>query len=66
MAERANYIPFLAELCDMLGLPRPDAATGSRGPDRFERGVVHNEADGSTSTRRGSSAALALPSSFPC
>jgi len=52
MAERANYIPFLSELCDALGLPRPDAATGSGGPYRFERGVTHNEADGSTSTRR--------------
>lgn len=52
MAERANYIPFLSELCDVLGLPRPDAATGSGGPYRFERGVTHNEADGSTSTRR--------------
>jgi len=52
MAEQANYIPFLSELCDMLGLPRPDAASGSGGLYRFERGVTHNEADGSTSTRR--------------
>ena len=52
MAERANYIPFLSELCDVLGLPRPDTATGSGGDYRFERGVTHHEADGSTSTRR--------------
>ena len=52
MAERANYIPFLSELCDILEVARPDAATGSGGPYRFERGVTHHEADGSTSTRR--------------
>ncbi len=52
MAERANYIPFLSELCDVLDVPRPDPATGSGGPYRFERGVTHHEADGSTSTRR--------------
>ncbi len=52
MAERANYAPFLSELCDVLGLPRPDPAHGSGGPYHFERGVTHNEADGSTSTRR--------------
>ena len=52
MAERANYIPFLVDLCDVLDVPRPDPATGSGGPYRFERGVTHHEADGSTSTRR--------------
>jgi len=52
MAERANYIPFLSELCDVLGLDRPDAATGSGGPYRFERGVNHQEDDGTTSKRR--------------
>ncbi len=52
MAERANYIPFLSELCDVLGLPRPDAATGSGGDYRFERGVIHHEDDGSASSRR--------------
>jgi len=52
MAERANYIPFLSELCDVLDVPRPDPATGSGGPYRFERGVTHHEADGSSSTRR--------------
>ncbi len=52
MAERANYIPFLCELCDVLDVPRPGVATGSGGPYRFERGVTHHEADGTTSTRR--------------
>ncbi len=51
-AERANYQLFLAELCDVLGVPRPEPATGSAGPYRFERGVTHYEADGSTSNRR--------------
>ncbi len=52
MAERANYIPFLSELCDVLGVDRPDAATGSGGSYRFERGVDHLEHDGSISRRR--------------
>ena len=54
MAERANRAPFLSELCDVLGLPRPDPASGSgSGSDyRFERGVTRQEDDGSTSSRR--------------
>ncbi len=52
MAERANYSAFLHELCDILGVPRPDAATGSGGAYRLERRVTHHEADSSTSTRR--------------
>ena len=39
-AERANYGLFLAELCDVLGVHRPHAASGSQGEYRFERGVV--------------------------
>ena len=42
MAERANYIPFLSELCDVLGVPRPEPATGNGVPYRFERGVTHH------------------------
>ena len=38
-AERANYGLFLPELCDVLGVERPHAATGSRGDYRFERPV---------------------------
>jgi hypothetical protein len=51
-AERANYALFLTELCDILRVPRPDAATGGSGPYRFERSVARHERDGSTSTRR--------------
>lgn len=52
MAERANAQPFLSELCDVLGVPRPDPATGSGGDYRFERTVTHHEADGSTTAGR--------------
>ena len=51
-AERANYQRFLDELCDLLGLPRPDPASGSGGAYRYERGVTRQEADGTTSHRR--------------
>ncbi len=52
MAERANAQPFLSELCDVLGVPRPDPAQGGTGPYRFERNVTHHEADGTTTTTR--------------
>ena len=52
MAERANYSPFLSELCELLDVDRPDAVTGSGGLYRFERGVGHHEHDGSISRRR--------------
>ena len=45
-AERANYVLFLAELCDLIGVSRPNPA----GPERayndyvFERAVRHIEA----------------------
>jgi hypothetical protein len=51
-AERANYTQFLAELCDVLGVHRPHAASGSQGDYRFERAVVRHENDGTTSNRR--------------
>src|SRR5437762_2637581 len=40
-SERANYALFLAELCDVLGVPRPEPATGDPDQDkyRFERPV---------------------------
>ena len=53
-AERANFQPFAGELCDLLGVPRPEPA----GPDDadnayvFERTVTFHHADGSTSTGR--------------
>jgi hypothetical protein len=52
LAERVNCQLFLSELCDVLGVPRPDPATGSAGAYRFERGVTHHEADGTTTARR--------------
>ena len=51
-AERANYALFLSELCDLLAVPRPDAAHGGMGDYRFERSVTRHEDDGSTSPRR--------------
>jgi len=48
-AERSNYQLFLAELCELLDVPRPDPAT----PDNtnnayvFERSVARQRADGS-------------------
>jgi hypothetical protein len=53
-AERANYQLFLSELCDLLAVPRPDPA----GPDDsqnayvFEKNVVFQHGDGSTSVGR--------------
>jgi len=52
MAERANYARFLDELCDVLGVSRPDPASGSGGPYRYERGVLHHDTDDSTTNRR--------------
>jgi hypothetical protein len=53
-AERANYQLFLSELCDVLGVPRPDPT----GPDDeqnayvFERAVTFQNGDGTTSAGR--------------
>jgi hypothetical protein len=51
-AERANKDMFLTEPCALLGLPQPQPAKGGRGDYRFERHVIHHEADGTTSTRK--------------
>lgn len=51
-AERANYARFLDDLCDVLGVSRPDPAAGPLGDYRYERGVTHREADGTATTRR--------------
>jgi hypothetical protein len=52
--ERANYALFLAELCDVLGVPRPDQAShdASTNAYAFERAVIFNEPDGSTARGR--------------
>ncbi len=53
-AERANYAMFLTELCDVLGVPRPDpAAADSAGNDYvFERSVRKTGPDGATAPGR--------------
>jgi len=53
-AERANYQLFLSELCDVLGVPRPEP---TRPEDEhnayvFERAVTFQNGDGTTSTGR--------------
>ena len=52
--ERANYALFLAELCDVLGVPRPDQAShdATTNAYAFERAVTFREPDGSTSSGR--------------
>ena len=53
-AERANYQLFLSELCDLLGVPRPDPTRPDDADNAyvFERGVTFNHPDGTTSTGR--------------
>jgi hypothetical protein len=51
-AERANYVAFLNELCPIINVPLPDAARGSGGNYRYERGVTHHTADGGPTQRR--------------
>jgi len=53
-AERANCQPFLSELCDLLGVPRPDPATAEEHENAyvFERRVVFHQGDGSSSDGR--------------
>jgi len=52
MAERANYSAFLHELCDVLDVPRPNAAIGSGGDYRLERAVKRHDDGGGTSSKR--------------
>jgi len=53
-AERANYQLFLSELCDVLGVPRPDPtqADDAQNAYVFERAVTFQNGDGTTSTGR--------------
>ena len=46
--ERANYALFLTELCDLIGVSRPDpaGATHERNDYVFERVVTHHRDDG--------------------
>ncbi len=53
-AELSNYQTFLAELCDVLGVPRPDPSVPEDAKNQyvFERAVHFHNGDGSTSTGR--------------
>ncbi|MEF2070649.1 class I SAM-dependent DNA methyltransferase [Consotaella aegiceratis] len=53
-AERANYQMFLSELCDLVGVARPDPAGAERGSNDyvFERAVTPRESEGSTAPKR--------------
>src|SRR5438067_777974 len=53
-AERANYQLFLSELCDQLGVLRPDPTQpdDERNAYVFERAVTFHNGDGSTSAGR--------------
>lgn len=50
-SERANYQLFLIELCDVLGLSRPEPAKGEAEHDEhvFERPIQFKNPDGTTS-----------------
>ena len=52
--ERANYAPFLSELCDALEVRRPDPASHDTELNAyvFERAVIFRESDGSTARGR--------------
>jgi hypothetical protein len=52
LAEQANYVSFLNELCGIIGVPLPDAARGSGGNYRYERGVTHHATEGGPTRRR--------------
>ena len=53
-AERANYQMFLSELCDVIGVPRPEPAGTERAHNDyvFERAVRRRESDDVASSRR--------------
>lgn len=53
-AERANYQGFLYELCDVLGVPRPEPAGADTAQNDyvFERAVRPRASDGGTAPKR--------------
>jgi len=53
-AERANYVSFLNELCDLLDVPKPDPTMKDDERDAYvyERGVTFHNPDGTTSAGR--------------
>ena len=54
VSERANYVLFLSELCDLLDVPRPDPAGADTGDNAyvFERAVTFHHR-GATKTTTG-------------
>jgi len=52
-AERANYQIFLAELCDVLGLPRPDPSVADEAANTyvFDKAVTFPLPDAKTTTK---------------
>jgi hypothetical protein len=52
-AERANYQIFLAELCDLLGLPRPDPSVAEEAANTyvFDKAVTFPLPDGRSTTK---------------
>jgi hypothetical protein len=53
-AERSNFQPFMQELCETLGVPRPNPATQNESDNDyvFERTVLFQHDDGSKTTGR--------------
>ncbi len=53
-AERSNFQSFMSELCDALGVPRPDPATENESENAyvFERNVRFQHDDGTQTTGR--------------
>lgn len=53
-AEHANYSLFLPDLCELLGVSRPEPITNNPAQDAyvFERGVAFDDGAGKTSTSR--------------
>ncbi len=53
-AERANYALFLAELCELIGVPRPEPTRPDDAENAyvFERSVTFHNGDGTTSVGR--------------
>ena len=51
-AERANYQMFLSELCDIIGVSRPDPTSPDTAKNRyvFDRAITRTHPDGTTST----------------
>jgi hypothetical protein len=51
-AERANYQMFLSELCDIIGVPRPDPTSPDPAKNLyvFDRAITRTHLDGTTTT----------------